>query len=164
VHRHDEYVNAEVIKGITIRPLRNGESEAVQAVFDRLGPRSGLLRFGGAKTVLTEGDLRQLTRVGGDHHVLVALAEGEPIGIARLVRDGDEADVAFAVADEWQNHGVGSILADRLACEARAAGIVRLRATMQAENRASLKLMRRMTKGLSTRIVAGQLEVAGQAA
>jgi GNAT superfamily N-acetyltransferase len=157
-------VNAEVIKGITIRPLRNGESKAVQAVFDRLGPRSRLLRFGGAKTVLTDSDLRQLTRVDGDHHVLVALAQGEPIGIARLVRDGDEADVAFAVADEWQNHGVGSILADRLASEARAAGIVRLRATMQAENRASLKLMRRMTQGLQTRVVSGQLEVAGRAA
>ena len=157
-------MNAEVIKGITIRPLRNGETQAVQAVFDRLGPRSRLLRFGGAKTVLTESDLRQLTRVDGDHHVLVALAKGEPVGIARLVRDGDEADVAFAVADEWQNNGVGSILADRLACDARAAGIRRLRATMQAENRASLKLMRRMTRGLTTRVVSGQLEVAGRAA
>ena len=157
-------MNTEVIKGITIRPLRNGETQAVQAVFDRLGPRSRLLRFGGAKTVLTESDLRQLTRVDGDHHVLVALAKGEPVGIARLVRDGDEADVAFAVADEWQNLGVGSILADRLACDARAAGIRRLRATMQAENRASLKLMRRITRGLTTRVVSGQLEVAGLAA
>ena len=157
-------MNTEVIKGITIRPLRNGETGAVQAVFDRLGPRSRLLRFGGAKTVLTEGDLRQLALVDGDHHVLVALAKGEPIGIARLVRDGDEADVAFAVADEWHNRGVGSILADRLACDARAAGIVRLRATMQAENSASLKLMRRMTHGLTTRVVSGQLEVAGRAA
>jgi GNAT superfamily N-acetyltransferase len=157
-------VHTEVIKGITIRPLRNGEAEVVQAVFDRLGPRSRLLRFGGAKTVLTERDLRQLALVDGDHHVLVAIAQGEPIGIARLVRDGNEADVAFAVADEWQNNGVGSILADRLAADARAAGIARLRATMQAENSASLKLMRRMTRGLTTRVVSGQLEVAGQAA
>jgi GNAT superfamily N-acetyltransferase len=162
--QHDGRMNTEVIKGITIRPLRNGETEAVQAVFDRLGSRSRLFRFGGAKTVLTDSDLRQLTRVDGDHHVLVALAKGEPVGIARLVRDGDEADVAFAVADDWQNLGVGSILADRLACDARAAGIRRLRATMQAENRASLKLMRRMTRGLTTRVVSGQLEVAGQAA
>jgi len=157
-------MNAEVIRGITIRPLRNGETRAVQAVFDRLGPRSRLLRFGGAKTVLTERDLGQLALVDGDHHVLVAVAEGEPIGIARLVRDGNGADVAFAVADEWQNLGVGSILADRLACDARAAGIERLRATMQAENRASLALMKRMTRGLQTRIVSGQLEVAGRAA
>jgi len=157
-------MNAEVIRGITIRPLRNGETRAVQAVFDRLGPRSRLLRFGGAKTVLTERDLLQLALVDGDHHVLVAVAEGEPIGIARLVRDGNGADVAFAVADEWQNLGVGSILADRLACDARAAGIERLRATMQAENRASLALMKRMTRGLQTRIVSGQLEVAGRAA
>ena len=157
-------MKTEVVKGITIRPLRNGESEAVQAVFDALGPRSRLLRFGGAKAVLTPGDLRLLSLVDGDHHVLVALANGRPIGIARLVRDGEEADVAFAVADEWQHRGVGSVLADCLAADARAAGIVRLRATMQAETRASLQLMRRMTRGLTTRVVSGQLEVDGLAA
>ena len=41
-------MNAEVIRGITVRPLRNGETAVVQTVFDRLGPRSRLLRFGGA--------------------------------------------------------------------------------------------------------------------
>ena len=40
-------MRTELVKGITIRPLRNGETGAVQAVFDRLGPRSRLLRFGG---------------------------------------------------------------------------------------------------------------------
>jgi len=110
-------MQAELIKGITIRPLRRGETEVVQAVFDRLGPRSRLLRFGGAKTALTAADLELLTRVDGDHHVLVALADNAPIGIARLVRDGADADVAFTVVDEWQHRGVGTILADRLTDE-----------------------------------------------
>jgi hypothetical protein len=79
---------AEVVDGITIRPLRDGDTATVQAVFDRLGDRSRLLRFGGAKTVLTGHDLEQLARVDGNHHVLVALFECEPIGIARLVRAG----------------------------------------------------------------------------
>ncbi len=152
------------IRGITIRPLRNGESSVVQAVFDRLGPTSRLLRFGGAKNVLTASDLEQLSRVDGDHHVLVAVVAGEPVGIARLVRDGAEAEVAIAVADEWQHRGVGTFLADRLAADARAAGIERLRATMHAENRASMALMWRMARGLKTRCVSGQLEVVGRAA
>src|SRR4249919_1950220 len=115
-------VHAEAIRGITIRPLRSGESSVIQAVFDRLGPTSRLLRFGGAKNVLTPADLEQLSRVDGDH-VLVAVVAGEPVGIARLVRDGAEAEVAIAVADEWQHRGVGTFLADRLAADARAAGI-----------------------------------------
>jgi ribosomal protein S18 acetylase RimI-like enzyme len=156
-------MNAEVIRGITVRPLRSGEASVVQAVFDRLGPTSRLLRFGGAKTVLTPNDLDLLSRVDADHLVLVALVGGEPIGIARLVRDGEEADVAFAVADAWQHRGVGTILAERLAADARAAGIRTLRATMHAENRASLALLRRMTHGLKTRSVAGQLEAVGRA-
>ena len=154
---------SEVIDRVTIRPLRNGETAIVQAVFDRLGDRSRHLRFGGAKNVLTASDLEQLSRVDGDHHVLVALVAGEPVGIARLVRDGTEAEVAIAVADEWQRRGVGTFLADRLAADARAAGIERLRATMHAENRASLALMWRMARGLRSRCVGGQLEVVGRA-
>jgi N-acetylglutamate synthase-like GNAT family acetyltransferase len=157
-------MRTELIRGITIRPLRNGETEAVQAVFDRLGPRSRLLRFGGAKNVLSPAELRELARVDGDHHVLVALHEGEPVGIARLVRDGSVAEVAFAVADAWQRSGVGTALIDRLAADARAAGIQELHATMHADNARSLALMRRVTQGLRVCSAAGQLEVVGRAA
>lgn len=157
-------MNAEVIRGITIRPLRNGETGVVQAVFDRLGAQSRRLRFGGAKNVLTRNELEHLARVDGDHHVLVAWHGGEPVGIARLVREGDVADVAFDVVDSLQGNGVGSVLSERLAEDARAAGISTLRATMSAENRASLALMRRMTDGLDVRYAAGQMEVVGCAA
>jgi N-acetylglutamate synthase-like GNAT family acetyltransferase len=136
-------MRAEVVKGITIRPLRNGETAVVQAVFDRLGARSRLLRFGGAKTVLTPYDLAHLARVDENHHVLVALAQGQAIGIARLVRDGDSAEVAVEVADEWQGRRVGTLLMDRLGADARAAGIARLHAVVGADNTASRALMRR---------------------
>src|SRR5262245_5476313 len=136
-------MRAEVVKGITIRPLRNGETEAVQAVFDRLGARSRLLRFGGAKTVLTRYDFEHLACVDETHHVLVALVRGEPVGIARLVRDGTSAEVAVEVVDEWQGRRVGTLLMDRLAADARAAGIERLHAVVAPDNTASRALMRR---------------------
>lgn len=157
-------MRTELIRGITVRPLRSGETEAVQAVFDRLGPRSRLLRFGGAKNVLSRSDMRELARVDGHHHVLVALSDAEPVGIARLVRDGSVADMAVAVADAWQHRGVGTALIERLAADARAAGIEELRATMHADNSESLALMRRATGGLRVRCAAGQLEVVGRAA
>jgi GNAT superfamily N-acetyltransferase len=157
-------MNAEVIRGITVRPLRGGETEVVQAVFDRLGPRSRLLRFGGAKNVLLPAELALLAREDGDHHVLVAWLDGEPVGIARLVRDGSVADVAFAVVDDLQGNGVGTVLSQRLAEDARAAGIETLRATLSAENSASLELLKRMTTCLKVQSAAGQLEVTGNAA
>jgi GNAT superfamily N-acetyltransferase len=137
-------MRTEVVKGVTIRPLRNGERSAVQAVFDHLGSRSRLLRFGGAKTVLTSYDLDHLARVDGDHHVLVALVKGEPVGIARLVRDGGTAEVAVEVADEWQGKRIGTLLMERLAADARAAGIQRLHAVVSPDNTASRALMRRV--------------------
>jgi len=137
-------MNAEVIRGIKVRPLRGGETEVVQAVFDQLGPRSRLLRFGGAKNVLSASDLELLSRVDATHHVLVAYIDREPVGIARLVRDGNVAEVAYAVGDEWQGHGVGTVLVDRLAADARAAGIERFVAAIRADNAPSLALARRL--------------------
>ncbi len=142
--RHPGQMNAEVIRGIKVRPLRGGETEVVQAVFDRLGPRSRLLRFGGAKNVLLPSDLELLSRVDATHHVLVAYIDREPIGIARLVRDGNVAEVAYAVADDWQGHGVGTVLVDRLAADARAAGIERFTAEIRPDNAPSLALARRL--------------------
>ena len=137
-------MNAEVIRGIKVRPLRGGETAVVQAVFDRLGPRSRLLRFGGAKNVLLPSDLELLSRVDATHHVLVAYVDREPVGIARLVRDGNVAEVAYAVVDEWQGHGVGTVLVDRLAADARAAGIERFVAEARPDNAPSLALARRL--------------------
>jgi RimJ/RimL family protein N-acetyltransferase len=137
-------MNAEVIEGITVRPLRNGETAVVQAVFDRLGPRSRSLRFHGAKNVLQASELQHLARVDADHHVLVAYLRGEPVGIARLVREGDEAEVAFAVVDDLQGNGIGTVLVDRLGADARAAGIRRFRADVQPDNKPSLALAARL--------------------
>jgi acetyltransferase len=137
-------MHSEMIRGFTIRALRNGETEAVQAVFDRLGPRSRLLRFGGAKNVLLPSDLEQLARIDANHHAVVAVVDGEPIGIARLVRDGDTAEVAFAVADDWQGRGIGTVLVERLAADARAAGIRRLVGTVSESNPRSVALLERI--------------------
>ena len=137
-------VRTEAIRGITIRPLRPGETGPIQAVFDRLGPLSRLLRFGGAKNVLFPRELEEMARVDGDHHVLVAYLGGEPVGIARLVRDGDLAEVAFAVVDDLQGNGIGTVLVDRLGEDARAAGIKRFNADVRPDNAPSLALVARL--------------------
>jgi hypothetical protein len=70
---------------VRIRPLEDGESGPVLAVFEGLGARSRELRFMAPKVRLTATDLCHLTHVDGvDRVALVAeLPDGRPIGIAR---------------------------------------------------------------------------------
>lgn len=140
-HMHSRYVN-----GVTIRPLRDGDTETVAALFARLGERSRERRFCGAKPRLSDTELAHLARVDGDHHVLVGYVDGDsgPAGIARLVRSGDSAEIAFAVADSHQERGIGSILASELASDARAAGISQLVATVCGDNPRVVALLKRL--------------------
>src|SRR5438046_2550843 len=96
---------------LTVRSLRNGDTNKVQAVFDALSDQSRRLRFGYTKPALDPKELAELSRADGLHHVLVGYIAGTPVGIARLVRDGGRrhiAEVAYAVADEWQGYGIGT--------------------------------------------------------
>jgi RimJ/RimL family protein N-acetyltransferase len=116
-------------------------------------------RFLTLKRSFSRDELRYLTEVDGrDHVALVAEYPGEPvrrlIAVARFVRASDDpqaADVAIAVADEWQGRGLGSLLADLLVEEARRAGIRRFTATMSSENVPAHRLLERLTSRLDER-------------
>ncbi|HYI75183.1 MAG TPA: GNAT family N-acetyltransferase [Gaiellaceae bacterium] len=139
-------MQSRYVDGLTIRALRDGDTETVSALFARLGDRSRERRFCGAKPRLSQIELTQLARVDRDRHVLVGYVDGdpEPAGIARLVRDGDAAEIAFAVADDYQSRGLGSVLANELAADARAAGITHLTATVCGDNPRMIALLRRL--------------------
>src|SRR5262245_20325037 len=146
----DAGMQTRYVDGITIRPLRNGDSATVAAVFERLGVRSRERRFCGAKPRLSEAELVALSRVDGRRLVLVVYigADPAPVGIARLVRDGVSAEVAFEVVDRYQGRGIGSVLAGELAAVARAAGIRELRATVCGDNPPAVSLLRRLASSL----------------
>ena len=131
---------------LLVRPLRHGDHRTVLAVFERLGAESRRTRFNGPKPCLTDDELRQLAAVDGLHHALVAYVEGDPqpIAIARLVREGSSAEIAFAVADEYQHRGIGSVLAAELVADARAAGITEITALASSDNRAAVALLKRI--------------------
>ena len=143
-------MQSRYVDGLTIRSLRNGDTETVAALFARLGDRSRERRFCGAKPRLSEPELARLARVDRHHHVLVGYVDGDsdPVGIARLVRTGASAEIAFAVADAHQSRGVGSILASELAADARAAGITQLVATVCGDNPRVVALLRRVGSSL----------------
>lgn len=119
-------------------------------VFDGLSDRSRRLRFHGPKPRLREAELELLVDVGCCGREAVAAVEaasGRSIGIARFVRDGDDAstaEVAFEVVDVWQGRGVGRRLAQELARIAAEQGIRRLHALVATDNPAALAVMKRL--------------------
>ena len=154
-------MHATHVSGITIRPLRNGDAATVVALFDRLGDRARASRFCGAKPRLTDAELDLLSRVDGNRHVLVAYVGGDarPAGIARLVRDGRSAEIALSVADELRGRGLGTVLLEALAADARAAGITSFVATVCGDNPSMLAILRRLSASLDIRWQRGEREI-----
>jgi ribosomal protein S18 acetylase RimI-like enzyme len=148
-------------RSLIVRPLRHGDVRTVVAVFARLGDESRRARFNGAKPCLSRADLRQLAAVDSTHHALVAYADGDPqpVAIARLVRDGCSAEIAFAVADDYQNRGIGSALASELLADARAAGITEITAVASSTNSAAVALLHRTARVLDVRLEGPELSI-----
>lgn len=134
---------------VAVRPLEPDDEATVLEVFAGLGARSRELRFLTPKPRLTSADLRRLTAVDHHDHVAVVAVSGcdqRPIGVARFVRDPDRpdtAEVAVAVVDAWQDHGVGTLLAAALTERAQEVGIRRLTMVMSHDNEAAVRLLHR---------------------
>ena len=146
---------------LLVRPLRHGDVRTVMGVFERLGEQSRRSRFNGPKPCLRASELRQLATVDPTRHALVAYVEGDPqpVAIARLVRAGRSAEIAFAVADEHQQRGIGSALAAELVADARAAGITEITALVSSDNPAAVALLRRILNVLDIRLDGPELSI-----
>src|SRR5271154_2808941 len=109
-------MHAHVVKagrfGPTLRvaPLQNGDTATVAALFARLGEKSRRARFLGAKPCLSPAELASFAAEASPRHAVVAYVDGVPFpaGIARLVREGDSAEIAFAIADAHQGKHIGT--------------------------------------------------------
>jgi ribosomal protein S18 acetylase RimI-like enzyme len=146
---------------LIVRPLRHGDVRTVMSLFERLGERSRRTRFNGAKPCLSRSELRQLASVDPSRHVLVAHVEGdpEPVAIARLVRDAHSAEIAFAVADDYQQRGIGSALAAELVADAHAAGITEITALVSSDNPPAVAVLRRIAGALDIRPEGPELSI-----
>ncbi len=143
------------------RPLAADDQDRIVAAFDRLSEESRYRRFFAPLHELSDRSLDHLTDIDHhDHEAVIALdAEAdELIGVARYVRsekDGERAEAAVVVADDWQHQGLGHALLERLAMRAREEGISRFTAVVQADNRRALELLSEI--GPTTRSLEGDL-------
>lgn len=132
---------------IRLRPLRHGETEPVDTVFDGMSSNSRHLRFHGPRPRMTAAMRRMLTDVDGRQHVaLVAeVVEGgdvTPIGLGHLIAiDETIGEVAFSVVDAWHGHAIGRRLLTALRHRAVDLGYARVRAYVMVGNHAASHLL-----------------------
>lgn len=144
-----------------LRPLRGDDRRRLTGAFERLSEESRYRRFFAPLRELSEDSLEYLVDIDHhDHEAIVALdpKTDQLIGVARYVRQApgaDRAEAAVVVADDWQRHGLGRALLERLASRAREEGIARFTALVQADNRRALDLLAEI--GPTTRSFEGDL-------
>jgi ribosomal protein S18 acetylase RimI-like enzyme len=142
--------------------LEAGDGEALRRFFFRLSAESVYKRFLSpiARPEQLEG-LHLLDLDGVRRQALVAILDGEIVGVARFARAADddpEADLGIAVADDWQRQGLGTRLLAALAEAARAAGIERFSFMALPENQAAVRLVRRIAPDTRLAFAGGVLE------
>jgi GNAT superfamily N-acetyltransferase len=132
---------------IHVRAIRADDRERLLRHFYALSEDAIYHRFFGIKRTLSEDELTRLTRVDFVQHVgLVAtVPDGNDelfVGVARYVRgkDSSRAEVAFAVLDPYQGHGVATILLEDLSRIARSAGITEFEADVLGDNHRMLEV------------------------
>jgi acetyl coenzyme A synthetase (ADP forming)-like protein len=129
---------------LRLRPPLEEDIPSLVAFFGALSPDSRYMRFHGAVSV-GERHVEAFADPDWDTDGALIGTLGEP-GTERIValaswtrlRDRRSAEVAFAVADELQGHGVGTRLLEQLAASAAAAGIERFVAEVLPANAAML--------------------------
>jgi GNAT superfamily N-acetyltransferase len=151
---------------VEIRPIEPDDRDALARGFDRLSEQSRYRRFLSPRGPLSQAELSYLTEV--DHHDHEALVAVDPeteegVGVARFIRSPEDpavAELAVAVADDWQRQGVGSVLAAELAKRARDEGITCFTALALAENDAILGLLQDLGEVRTGRTQLGTVELA----
>lgn len=139
-----------------LRPYEAHDLLAVRALIDRLSPGSRLFRFHGPIRHISDDLLSRV--VSG--HAIVAVCDDQLVGLANYIalRDPTVAEVAFAVDDAQQGRGIGTLLFERLATDAREDGVTRFIALVLATNYQMNDLLAHLGFTTSRHLQCGELE------
>jgi GNAT superfamily N-acetyltransferase len=130
---------------IHLRCLAPADSDQVTDLLSRMSPRSRYQRYFRLVRSFPPSVIARFVATGPDH-LAVGAFDGELlVGTAQYFRSStcsDQAEVAVEVADSHHRRGVGARLVGELARVAADHGITHLTATVLADNRPALALVR----------------------
>jgi acetyltransferase len=135
---------------VMLRPLRPEDVDIESAFVRGLSAETRHNRLLGGAIAITREYLERLTSIDYSRDMALAatlmLDKEILIGVARYVRDaeGDGAEFAIVVADDWHGRGIGRRLLQRLATIARTRGVRQLYGDVLAINRPMLDLVQKL--------------------
>jgi GNAT superfamily N-acetyltransferase len=135
--------DARTREGMTVhlRPIRPDDAPRLVDFHQHLSPGSVYRRFFSAHPRLSAAEVERFTCVDYIDRMAFIAEDGDRlVAVGRYDRSPgtSEAEVAFVVADQYQHHGIGTLLLERLADVGWRSGITTFVARTLMENREML--------------------------
>ncbi len=128
---------------IRVRPTQPDDWAAIRSFLESLSEESRWLRFFGAGVNLKDAATVAVDNTRGCSLIAVTGADGHVVAHGLFVPEGrGVAEVAFAVADDWQKHGIGTLMLAHLADAAAAEGIDTFSALVMPGNHRMISMFR----------------------
>jgi acetate---CoA ligase (ADP-forming) len=157
------FVDVVLRDGTTMRFRPPAEDDAAEllAFFSGLSDHSLYLRFHGHPTVDTHLVDPLLAADWDERGALIGMYEDRIVAVANYVRLRDlrSAEVAFAVADDFQGRGIATRLLEQLAAAAASVGVEEFVAQVMLDNTAMLRVFADAGFGTRRETAAGIAEV-----
>jgi acyl-CoA hydrolase/ferredoxin/GNAT superfamily N-acetyltransferase len=132
---------------VLIRPVKATDEPALQRLYYSLSDQDVFLRFMGSNPHFPHHRMQAMTVVDYDRRVALVAVRGplgneEILGIGRydIAAEGDIAEVAFTVRDDFRRKHLGKKLLHHLMAIARGKGVKGFRAEILAQNKSMMKL------------------------
>ncbi|MWK35053.1 GNAT family N-acetyltransferase [Actinomadura sp. J1-007] len=137
---------APALDDVRIRPYGVGDDDRLRRMSERLSRNSLYSRFFSGTPRLPEPYLAAMRRLDHwDREAMVALLDGEAVGVAEYCRDAvrpHRAEIAVLISDPWQRRGLGSRMVGYLARLAERRGITEFDADVIPTNREAVLAIR----------------------
>jgi len=146
----------------SLRPIRPDDAGRLVEFHRNLSQRSTYLRFFTVHPTLSPKEVERFTTVDYVNRLAFVIETHERlIAVGRFDRNAgsSDAEVAFVVADDYQHHGLASLLLDELARAARARGIDTFVAETLCENKAMLDVFHHSGFDVSSKIDYGTVSL-----
>lgn len=130
---------------VHLRPITPADAELLRAFHSRLSPETVYNRFFTMVRTLPARDVQRFTTVDYDDRLaVVAVLQGQIVGVVRYDRRPGSADaeVAAVVEDAHQGRGLGPLLLEHLTAAARERGVEQFVADVLPSNRRMLQVFR----------------------
>ncbi|MEV1109262.1 GNAT family N-acetyltransferase [Micromonospora sp. NPDC049751] len=144
---------------VAVRPACADDLAGVVELHESCSPRSRERRYLSGAALPRPARLRRLLEPARGLTLVATTTDtdGAVVAMANLLGEGDEAEVALLVRDDWQRRGLGSALLRRLVSHADRAAYAALVLHVRADNAPMLRTLRRLDRPSSVQRDGGLL-------